>query len=318
MQLTFVIPNPDDFRSGGNLYNRQLLAALRQIESGISTVFDPLFSLSGNQKALVVDSLLMYDQDWSSVSVPVYFLLHHLESLYPPPGFSGQTIFEEKEHPILRHASGFIVSSRFTEQYLRKQGLSQGVCCIEPALEEVLAPPQRSFDRLRAIIVANLVERKGILPFLQELIRQQPQAYELYVFGSEQMEPAYAASCLSLIDQLPGVQFGGSLPQSELFTHYRQANLFVSTSFMETFGMAIQEARQAALPLLLMEGGYSQQHLKDGNSGWSYSNIQQLVHQFVQLTQNPQQLKAMQPEVRQSDYTWRIAAKRLIYFFEHQ
>ena len=69
------------------------------------------------------------------------------------------------------------------------------------------------------------------------------------------------------------LHFPGSLSREELVRKYREAALYLSSSEMETFGMALQEARAFGLPILALEGGYVSRHISVGENGYLFKNI---------------------------------------------
>jgi glycosyltransferase involved in cell wall biosynthesis len=213
-------------------------------------------------------------------------IVHHLDSLYP----SDPRYFEKYERPILDKFGGYLLSSDFTRDYLSEKGYS----CNNMI---VLTPPgiiknrvtKYHNSKIKALIIANLIERKGVLAFLEELIFQKPEPFfEIRIIGSSSLDPVYASRCKELIrcDNLlkKTVKYLGEQDQQGVEQALIRSNLFVSSSFMETFGMGIQEAAVCGLPLILLDEGYAGKHVFQGNNGFRCGSISSLVKKFVQLS----------------------------------
>lgn len=303
---TFIIPDTNAFQSGGNLYNARLVEALKALEYSVDSYELNAISQVNESKCYLVDSLYLTDVHLLNHLDNKYLIVHHLESLFPSRGENGSELFEQKERPLLEQFDGFLVTSTYTKHYLEAKGVDQAIHCILPALDYSFASSAKHFDQVHAIMVANLIERKGVLPFLKALQTRNSNKWQLSLVGNIEMEQTYAHKCLNLINELDGVEYLGELPQKEVFELYEKANLFISTAYMETYGMAIQEAKQAGLPLLLLNGGNACNHLDQNTTGWCCESIDNLVNQLFTFVKQPSLLDN-QNHVP-SAYTWKNAA----------
>lgn len=303
---TFIIPDTNTFQSGGNLYNARLIEALKVLGYSVDSYELDAISQVNESKCYLVDSLHLTDIHLLNHLENKYLIVHHLESLFPSKGEDGRALFEQNERPLLEQFDGFLVTSTFTKHYLEAKGIDQAIHCILPGLDYSFASGTKRFDQVHAIMVANLIERKGILPFLEALQNKSNREWKLSLVGNIEMEQTYAHKCLNLINELEGVEYLGELPQKEVFELYEKANLFLSTAYMETYGMAIQEAKQAGLPLLLLNGGNACNHLDKDTTGWCCESIDNLVDQFFTFVKQPSLLDN-QSHVP-STYVWKDAA----------
>lgn len=319
--LIFVVPPPASFHSGGNLYNAFLIKALE--EEGVACFLtEPERPITGKKGTVFWDSLFLDRLEYLDPSARNWLVVHHLESLYPPPGISGTLCFEQKERPLLEHFDGFLVSSPFTAAYLREKKLGdRDILVIEPALVFEPETPKRHVKSIRALMVANLQERKGIFPFLEALAVHEPGFdFSLTIVGSAAMEPGYAKKCMDLMKSDPGlsgkVLYAGAKTPQEIRTLYLQANLFISTAFMETYGMALQEAAATGLPLLVRKGGHAGNHVMESQNGLVFETIPQLVQELNVLANDLKKLSWLAENAarfaKNNDYSWKDAAKLLI------
>ncbi|MCB0654269.1 MAG: glycosyltransferase family 4 protein [Saprospiraceae bacterium] len=319
--LTFVVPPPASFHSGGNLYNAFLIEALK--EEGVAcSLTEPEKLTTGNKGTVFWDSLFLGRLEYLDSSASNWLIVHHLESLYPPEGFSSAQWFEQEERRLLEQFDGFLVSSPFTAAYLRGKNLGdQDILVIEPALLFELETPKRQVKSIRALMVANLQERKGIFPFLEALAVHEPGFdFSLTIAGSAAMEPGYAKKCMDFMESEPNlggkVFYEGAKTPQEIRALYWEANLFISTAFMETYGMALQEAAATGLPLLVMKGGNAGNHVIEGQNGLVFETIPQLVQELNVLAKDLKKLSWLGENAarlaKNNHYSWKDAAKLLI------
>ena len=331
MDLTFVIPDVNAFQSGGNIYNKNLVLGLREINLHPSVMDLKAFQQrdAANLKGYYFFDTL-YFKDLSKIfpqkneDCHFFLIVHHLESLYPPKGWDSATYFLENELAYLQKFDGFVVNSGFTALYLINKGLLQKKVFLPPAIDFEL--PQNKIKEIppiKALIVANLVERKGILPFLQ-LVEDSPIVHKknvtIQLVGSAILEKSYAEDCLEFIENHSDlkkiVSYHGEIGQEQVRKLYQEATFFISTSYMETFGMALQEAAWFGLPILALDGGNASAHFKHGYNGMLAADMEELtieLNRWVnELGRITHFYDNIQRQVPKKNYTWKIAAKTLV------
>jgi len=327
----FVLPEERSKPSGGNIYNERIVSVLRQVGRPVETIStgDYLRAVRQDQSGFYwVDTLLLNDIREVLSLKPnracSLLIVHHLESLAP---LSGQAVEElrAQEQPWLTWFQGFLATSHFTESYLRQRKVTQPVVVVEPGTDTTtMEIPERNLKKIRALTVANLVDRKGVLPGLQWLARNTKEGnqFSWTIVGRLDIEPAYAQHCISIIDEHPLLQkcvrLVGSQPPDQMTDFYRESNLFVSLASMETFGMALQEARTYQLPILTMKGGYSSHHITSGQTGYVFSDLPQLGSFFLELVQEPSKFAILYQRTQQhpaSYLSWTQTARELIQQF---
>lgn len=322
--FTFVLPQDRYLPSGGNIYNEKLIGAL-QAAGHDTAVMDFAAYQAAIQQDLQgmywVDSLFVKDMQ-SLLSLhpqkaKSFFILHHLESLHPPVGATAEQIFHRDEQAVLSFFDGFLVTSRFSEAYLRSRGFRQPIMTVEPAVEQPVFAPSPVRGTISALMVANIVERKGILDWLHYLSEMAVPSdlFTLTIVGRTDMEPAYALACKEKVVLNPvlkeKVSFTGSLPHHEVLRYYAQANLFISAARMETFGMALQEAKAYRIPILALEGGHVKHHINNGKNGYIFNSTAKMAIFFIDLVRRHKKFAALLEQTLREQpmmYTWQQAA----------
>ncbi len=353
--ITFVIPDVNAFQSGGNIYNKNLIAGLRANEQFIEVMdlatfqkqsvaqlkghyfFDTLYfsqlaSIFTKRNKVYMERASITRSSGSTKSFNVkakkkvhfWLIVHHLESLYPPKNWSSKDYFQQKEYPFLQQFNGFLTSSQFTADYLVANQLSQPKIVVLPAIDDL---PKDDFNRqttpIKALLVANLVERKGILPFLEKLttsfLLQSSDQLHIQLIGSAEIEADYAQKCITFLNKNPALQkivnYKGQLSSVQLHSYYQESNLFISTAFMETYGMALQEARTFRLPILALAGGNVKHHIRHGLTGYLVGDLTDLAYQLEKLVLMPNSLAILQQYINENIptfNTWKQAGIQLI------
>ena len=137
--------------------------------------------------------------------------------------------------------------------------------------------------------------------------------FQLFVTGSHDLEPEYAQKCIQLVENSPklkSVNFLGPIPQENVFALYHSSDLYISTSYFETFGMSIQEALYYHTPVLGIDGGNTS-YLITG-SGWCVQNMEELVDQLLYLLDHPERIKQQPVHFQNWKPNWESAARYII------
>lgn len=327
--LYFIIPDYTRFVSGGNLYNQHLIEALKkQADCSIIvwTMEELRMHFNGLRKGLFfVDTLylaqissLLY---FKNPTQRFYLIVHHLQSLFPPAQYTSTTYFEEKEKRILQLFDGFLTTSQHTATYLSANGLKQDRIVAPPAL--IISPnstPSRQAHPIKALLVANVVRRKGILPFLMACKQLSGTALTIEIAGSRSLEIDYATRCTAIVQEHPFlknyIHFLDTLSPQTMQSKYQACNLLISSSFFETYGMALQEGVAWGLPILAIKGGNVANHIEEGENGYLFENALALVKKLTNLAEDRQKMalllkRAANYKGKQS-LTWSALAKDLL------
>jgi len=167
------------------------------------------------------------------------------------------------------------------------------VVCIEPGVDAEPAARPALGSPPHAIMLAHVTENKGIAPLLTALAKslREDDHFVLRIVGSLDAEPAYAAACRSQVASHPGlkasVSFTGPLAPPEARAELCSADLMVSASRFESYGMVLAEARAAGVPILATPGGNVAAHVEGIAGGELAADIRLLAARLVALMRSP-------------------------------
>jgi glycosyltransferase involved in cell wall biosynthesis len=299
----FVIPDAQASISGGNLYNQGLLSALRQ--AGADVRVAQLDAAVGGADVVFVDSLYLdhLPRLKRMLGSPCWLLCHYLPSLVASAEPSAA------ERAALAAADGFLVTSDFMARTLA--ALETRPTVVVPPAIDVGTRSWQPSDHVRGVMVANLIPGKGVLPFLDALL---PAHFELAVIGSLEVDANYAAACQARAAG-HAVHFAGPLSHPAMLDRVAASDLFISASRMESFGMALGEARALGVPIVARAGGNVAAHVDESAGGRLVATDEALAAECARLAQDPRELARRRDAARRARppaRTWADAAREFI------
>ena len=318
MKAYFFIPAFDAFISGGNLYNEHLIQALeKKMDCMLIHNLSQWPQAFEKNDVLLVDTLFMNQVLANDFKGKKILIVHHLE------GFEKGALSQE-EKIQLKEFDAFLVSSSFSQTFLQEEGFLKPISVIEPALHFEAQTLDKSFDSFNILLVSNIIQRKGILPFLQAFQKVfanqlSDRKIELAIVGDSSMDISYQQKVAEYISASPFLKalnpIQGHKSKEEMGSMYHHSNVFVSAASMETFGMALQEAMAFSLPLFALKAGHVTAHL-DKQSSFGFENLEELCFALLEFYQKPNEhqriLSFAKKRTLESSYpTWDNKAKEL-------
>ncbi len=333
--LKFLLPGFDEFVSGGNIYNKNLIEALKDLPENPFSILvnsSPFSNTFSSEEIIIVDSIYLSDKQLFNELEDRKFILliHHFPSL-ELLGEEREIRFAQNEKRIFQRAKHLIVTGKYCRDFLIERGFAnEFITLLEPAFEQKSTGIKRAADDLHALIVGNLIPRKGILHFLKNLDELWPAELALpkiILAGSDKIDVAHATIVKEILSEhkriSKSVEYVGQLDQYNLFEYYKQVNLLISVSRMETFGMALQEARFFKLPILAIDAGNVKSHIVEGKTGHLFNDVESLIKKMIYFKR---EILAFKQIVRSSDhsnsdgfvaYKWKHVATQFVNLMIH-
>lgn len=178
---------------------------------------------------------------------------------------------------ILRQADAVLVNGESGARYIRRFGVPEACLFRVPytsdPVEYETVPLERAADAPhRLLYVGQLVERKGLDAFftaLRQWGEEHPERrLEFWLVGDGPLR--HQLERLALPDNV-ACRFLGNLPYDELPALYAQADLFVLPTLADEWGLVVNEAMAAGLPVL--GSLYSQaveELVVEEQTGWTF------------------------------------------------
>ncbi len=301
LRQLFIVPELRGTPSGGTVYNRKLLAALAALGAPATALsIDALpAALAGTAFDVAwLDTLYLERASAVKAALPAEtrfgLLMHYLPTLVTLGEDFDVALASSAERNALASADVALVTGSAMRRALARLRPSLPTTLVTPGCESVLCAcppaPQRG---LEALMVAHVVPGKGILELLEALapLLTPADRLRLHVVGELGADPEYARSCRELVAReaplRERVSFSGVLERAGVEGALCAANLFVSASRMESYGMALAEARGAGLPILARAGGNVGEHVVATAGGELALDCATLARSLVALARDP-------------------------------
>lgn len=278
-QLAFAVPGDLAIRTGGYIYDRRVMDELRALGIAVDLVSLPasypfpdarevadtvaaLNARPGNVP-VVVDGLAwggVPHEDARRVRGPLIALCHHPLGLEAGLAPGQAAYFIENETRNLALAAHVIVTSSMTARTLVQDFAvpAHRISIAEPGLDPVPRARGSGTGFVEILSVGALVPRKGHDLLIGALTGLGDLSWRLHVAGSHARAPDWmvhlrhilAASALQ-----DRVVLAGELDSPALGQLYASADLFVSASHYEGYGMVLAEAMSHGLAIVTTTGG---------------------------------------------------------------
>ncbi|GHC17347.1 glycosyl transferase [Kushneria pakistanensis] len=277
-RLVLIIAGRPDQLTGGYIYDRRIVEALREINIQVEVIgLDGRFPWPDDiareslQRALggCTDRSLVVVDGLAASAMPDVLEVHArrltLVALIHHP-LGDETGLDEGQRKTLlglecqalQSAAGIIVTSRFTQRRLVELGVDEThISVVEPGITPVSIAPTDN-DTPRLLCIATLIPRKGQHLLLEALADLKAHDWHCDLIGDDTRDERYTQKLRDLIveHQLEQrVTLHGALAPEALETHWQQSDLFVLPSFYEGYGMVITEALAHGLPVITTTGG---------------------------------------------------------------
>jgi glycosyltransferase involved in cell wall biosynthesis len=301
----FVTPALAGPPTGGTLYNAQLIAALAR--AGIDCRHYELARLPADAeqagRVLWIDSLYLDALPAlreRTQGALLQLVLHYLPTLVTLGREPARSELSLAERRALDVADGFLVTSTTMQAALQALGAGdRPILRVEPG-SECPAPTAGAAPHRRAavgaLMLCSVVEGKGVLALLRELADAAVEAddFTLAIAGRTDAEPEYARACAELIagrDALRGrVRLLGPLPHARGLAELAAADVLLSASRMEAYGMALAEARACGVPVVARQGGHAAAHVDAAAGGELVRDEAAVARSFLALVRDRAQL----------------------------
>lgn len=339
-RFTLIVAGEPDQRTGGYIYDAQIVTALREQGYSMNVVGLPgrfpdaddtaaqalvatLESLSEGAR-VIIDGLAMGALPEvvgdHGHRLDITALLHH--PLGDEQGLTSeeQQSFHRRELAGLASVARVIVTSRFTARRLNElakqygRPISAPISVVEPGVVAApVSPAAEPNEPIRLLCVATLTPRKGQDILVKALAGGSASNWQCDCYGGAR-DAEFTLRVQQLIDEygLSGrVVLHGECDAATLEAAYQRAHALVLPSWYEGYGMVVTEALAHGLPVITTTGGALRDTLPSG-AGLSVAPgdieaLQAALQRFCRCTELRSELRTGAAVARGSLNDWQAA-----------
>jgi len=337
MRICLLIPGSLDAVSGGCLYDRQLVALLRQRGHHVNVESLPLRSYTGSLPVnldlrlsrrlarggyhiLLQDELAHVALFAANPAIrkrlrcPVVPVVHHLFCCEPEQNPLLAPLRRWIERRYLGTADALVLASRHAAECARDllTGLPEHVLAppgadhTGPAVKpELVSSRSREPGPLKLLFVGHVSARKGLIPALHSLAQIRDTAWELHVAGDTSRDPRYVKKARQYVRKWglsDRVRFRGRVTDSHLQWLYRECHVLYMPYAYEGYGIVFLEAMAAGLPVLARQGCGAAEIVRHGESGFLIApgDLDGAAVRIRELAEDRERLPAMSHVAREA------------------
>lgn len=165
-------------------------------------------------------------------------------------------------------------------------------------------------EKLKILYVGSVTKRKGIELLLEVFNELDSSDIELTIIGSVADIPI---NMLEGNERLKHVNFSS---QDELAKHYRQADIFVFPSYMDSWAMVVVEAMACGTPVIVSENTGSKELVMNGVNGFviKTGSKPELKEKILFFNENRHMIKSFGEKASESvqNSTWEDYSRNII------
>jgi glycosyltransferase involved in cell wall biosynthesis len=233
------------------------------IRQGVPVVLSPIWhSLSEMQRC--------YARLYRAPFFPIIGYLAAKEAWYAwrsglRPYLPGVVNFRGVQRRVLAAVRALLPNSEVEADTLeRETGIRAAKTFIIPFGFDPPSVERRAWEQRQDLICAGRIEpRKNQLSVIEAFKMLPRTGDKLLLYGSwNDSHPGYCSRVRA--ELVPGwVEYGGHLPQGELYAAYGRAKVVVLASFFETFGLVALEGIAGGAAVCLSDSGYTRGFFED-------------------------------------------------------
>ncbi len=305
MRIGLVIYGSLDTLSGGYLYDRKLVAYLRDQGDQVTVLSLPwqdyprhcLQNLNRGVISRLVNTPVdvwledelnhpslfwLNDRLKRKTKAPVLTIVHHLRSSEEHPS-AALVVYRTIEKLYLRSVDGFIFNSHTTQSRVEALlGRPAGGVVATPGGDRFgvritsmqIEKRSNEIGPLRLLFVGNLIRRKGLHTLLRSLASLTEENWVLEVVGRTDLDLVYTREIQRYIRThglAERVIIRGKISEDQLADAMGRAQVMTMISAYEGFGIVYLEGLAFGLPAIASTAGGAGEIIVHGRTGWLVS-----------------------------------------------
>ena len=268
--IRFLIPEPQDRRSGGTLYDLTMVEALQ--EKGFDIKSDWVSAKGGienlltdldKEDHLIIDGLVFHQNFNDAHLLQPYgkIYLSHLP-FWLEPGISEEESNSRKirEVNFIKTFKAVICNSEFIKEELFKCGIKREKIIVINPRTSIGSRQKKTYEKnpSKLLAVGGVHFGKGLDILIKALEQSKNSKWKLKIAGYYNPNDDYFKGINNMIEKSglsKKIKFLGECNADQIIELYLNSDLLLHPSRFESFGMAVGEAINLRLPVLSSDAG---------------------------------------------------------------
>jgi glycosyltransferase involved in cell wall biosynthesis len=261
MLIQALLPDIHQHPTGGNLFNRQMLAFLEGVATVERRVMTNGASLPVKRAGVtLVDSLLLAPAgDYLRDAPGPHVLVAHYLHLFEPGRRDSPEA--QRERLFLSRVDAVITTSEYCREVLLEEGFApQQLAVVTPGLAPgyALEVTPRAPAAARILTVSSILPGKGLRQLLEGLETLADLDWTWELAGDPELDREFSADFHRRVERssvAERIRLHGAVDPDRMVGLYDDCHLFVLPSRFETCSMATMEAMARGLPVVAYRVG---------------------------------------------------------------
>ncbi len=259
-KIGFVIPGDPDQKTGGYIYNANILYQWKSsgIECELVTIPYTSKEISGHDREIILRKLT--DERFDILLIDGLggaWMADELQLVRDDKKLVYLEHLPLKEHwetekKAINLCDRAVATSKYSKNKIIGNGIEIPVEVVEPGDSTGSFPSKKNYSThpSRFLFIGSLSPRKDPASILEALTSIQAGSWSLDICGSWQDHSKYARDFLDRCKQFPGIRVHKDLDSRDLFRLIAESDLLLVPSREETYGMAVAESLSLGLPVV--------------------------------------------------------------------
>jgi 1,2-diacylglycerol 3-alpha-glucosyltransferase len=261
---------------------------IQAMYNALSQIKPDILAIAGYSEPMMLTAL-----GWAKLNQKHAILLSE-SKLDDKPRYSWKEYLKKK---IIRFYDAALVGGQPHKRYLMNMGMPEAAIAMgydvvdndifDPRSIRLLSPPLTTPYFLS---VSRFLPKKNISFMLKSYAeyrsKQGPESWDLVICGDGELQQDIAQEIAHLSLETC-VHLPGFLQQQALLPYFAHAHAFIHPSRQEQWGLVVNEAMAAGLPVLVSDQcGCFEDLIIDGITGFGFSsdNLEQLTHLMLKMS----------------------------------
>ncbi|BBM83877.1 glycosyltransferase family 4 protein [Candidatus Uabimicrobium amorphum] len=236
-----------------------------------------------------------------------------LEKIFDGDDFDHQLTkaINQRKEIEYRHSDYILCISQLAYNSLRDNGIPEEkirLVNLGADLSIFQCKKHQQNEKFSMLFVGSVIKRKGVDLLLEALQELQLKNSELTIVGANDHNDILSKYDQSLFTHIP------FLPHSELVQHFHKAHVFILPSYLDSWGMVVNEAMACGTPVIISDNvGSKDLVTKENGFVVPHGNVKALQEKILYCYHHRDELFAMGQKAGESvvKFTWEQYARNL-------